>query len=228
MKRKISAAVLPAAVGACCLTLLGAAPAEAAPTAAELPASVVVLEPMVSYKSESAPWPAAADRTAAERAAAKLAAVRVALPAQSADQRRAALDAAGKKADAKWKAALRPTRTTNKTARVYGSCGWSEVTLSNATGDNLGYAGSRFVLNRPGYAYRVNVHVWDTAAFDFSNWDFPDTGNLNGGTSYSDYFTFRVDENGYYGAQLNRGDVYVGGVNWCSTGKPRVDDVHII
>jgi hypothetical protein len=183
---------------------------------------------MVVYKSEGKPWPASADRVAAEKAAARLAAVHVNLPAQTAGERRAALDAAGKKADATWRASLKRKMTTNKTARVYGSCGWSEVTLSNATGDNIGYAGSRFVINRPGYAYRVNVHVWDTAAFDFSTWDFPDTGNLGGGTSYSDYFTFRVDENGYYGAQLNRGDVYVGGASWCSTGRPRVDDVHIV
>lgn len=226
--KKFTAAVVSAGLGVCCLAFLGTSPAQAAPTGQKLSAAVVLLEPMVVYASEGQPWPDAADRTAAEKAADKLAAVRVELPAQSADQRRQALDAAGKKADAGWRAALKRKMTTHKTARVYGSCGWSEVSLSNATGDNIGAAGSRFVINRPGYAYRVNVHVWDTAAFDFSTWDFPDTGNLSGGTSYSDSFTFRVDENGYYGAQLTRGDVYVGGANWCSTGRPRVDDVHIV
>lgn len=118
--------------------------------------------------------------------------------------------------------------TVNKTQRIYGDCGWSEITLQDAFGTYVAYAQARFSINRPGYAYRVNVHVWDTYWGDFSTWDFPDTGTLNGGRSYSDDFTFRVDESGQkYGAKLNRGEVYVGGNNWCYTGVPTVDSVTI-
>lgn len=171
---------------------------------------------------------AAAKPSAEEQSATAQGSVRVVLPAQTAGERRAAPDAAGTKAVTTWKKAALTAPRTNKTARVYGNCGWSEVSLSNATGDDIGASGSRFVLNRPGYAYRVDVHVWDTADFDVSSWDFPDTGNLDGDTSYADSFTFRVDENGYHGAHLTRGDVLVGGFTWCTTGRPRVDDVRII
>lgn len=192
----------------------------------------VVLFPMLSFASpESGPD---ADAIAgADAMATELGAITATLPAGTEAEQEAALQVAGADANAKWKKKLEQIQSTNgggetaKTSRIYGDCGWSEITLQNATGDNIGYVQARFQINRPGYAYRVNVHVWDTAWNDFSEWDFPDTGSLYGGTSYEDSFTFRVDENNYYGAKMNRGEVYVGNNTWCYTGVPTVDDVWI-
>lgn len=113
------------------------------------------------------------------------------------------------------------------TARVTGSCGWSEITLEDTSAYKGAYVKGRFSINRPGYAYRTNIKVWDTAALDLSEWNWPETGNLNGGTSWWDDFTFTVDEAfEFYGAQLSRGDVYTS-KGWCTTGRPKVDGVLI-
>lgn len=112
--------------------------------------------------------------------------------------------------------------------QVSGNCGWSSIRLDDAFGTYYAYVKARFSIIRPGFAYRTNIHVWDTAWNDFSEWNFPETGNLNGATSWWDDFTFRVDESGAkYGATLNRADVYTSNGTWCHSGNPTVDNVQI-
>ncbi len=116
-----------------------------------------------------------------------------------------------------------------KSQKVYGSCGWSYINFADTSGTRRAYVKVQWGTNAGGTAYRANVHIWDTAWNDFSTWDFPDTGNLNGSRFYSDDFTMLVDEAGaYYGAKLSRGDVYIPSANkWCKTRGPSVDNVRI-
>lgn len=106
-----------------------------------------------------------------------------------------------------------------------GTCGWSSVTLQDAFGTYVGYYQARFGLNRPGTSYTMNEHVWDPSFWDFSSWTWTETGNLGGGTSWSDDFTFTVDDQTTYSAELD-GEVYMGN-GWCITAGAQVNNVHI-
>lgn len=122
------------------------------------------------------------------------------------------------------------TVSPNAADRIDGNCGWSEITFADTTGTRAAYVTAKMVINKPGFAYRTNIHIWDTSAWDFSEWNFPETGNLNGGRSWRDDFTMHVDESGQkYGAQLNRGEINTGPhfYDWCYTGKPKVDNVKV-
>lgn len=79
-----------------------------------------------------------------------------------------------------------------------------------------------FLINRPGYAYRLNTRTWDPDWDSFER-NVPETGNLYGGRSASNPQGFYVPENDTYRSQLNRGDVYVGNNTWCYTAKPQTE-----
>lgn len=156
--------------------------------------------------------------------------VRVSADASPADRFKA-LDAEGTKAEVDWQRQLDNQMRSARDAKsqtIYGNCGWSSITLQDSGPSYEAYVKSAFSINKPGYAYRTNVHVWDTSALDPSAWDFPDTGNLYGATSYWDDFVFDVDERGAsYGAKLDRGEVSTSSGTWCYTGVPQVDNVII-
>lgn len=111
------------------------------------------------------------------------------------------------------------------TNTVVGNCGWSSVTLEDVSGIYVGYYQGRFGLDRPGTTFTMNEHVWDPSFWDFSSWVWTDTGNLGGGTSWSDSFTFSVDAQTNYSAELD-GEVYVGN-GWCITTGAQVNNVFI-
>ena len=115
--------------------------------------------------------------------------------------------------------------TPNSTSTVTGNCGWSSVTLEDAWGTYVAYYKARFGLNRPGTTFTMNEHVWDPSFWDFSNWVWTESGNLGGGSSWFDDFTFSVDAQTTYSAELD-GEVYVGD-GWCMTAGAQVNDVRI-
>jgi len=91
---------------------------------------------------------------------------------------------------------------------------------------------AKFQINRSGWAYRTNEHIWDPRWTDFSDWNWPETGNLSGTSSWYDDFTFNVDDRGAdYDGELNRADVWTtGGPNgstWCYAINPKVTAVVI-
>lgn len=110
-----------------------------------------------------------------------------------------------------------------------GNCGWSSILLVDASGYLDAYVKGTFSVKWPATVYRTNINVWDTSWRDFTEWNFPETGNLNYATSWWDDFRFDVDESGeFYGAKLDRGDVYIPSRNnWCVTAGPTVDNVQI-
>jgi hypothetical protein len=112
------------------------------------------------------------------------------------------------------------------TSTVYGDCGWSSVTLSDAAGHYGAYYTARFALTMPANTYVMNEHVWDPLWYDFSDWRWTETGGLSGGTSWFDSFTFSVDDAGRgYSAELD-GDVDVFNGYFVTTGA-QVDNVWI-
>ncbi|WP_448070777.1 hypothetical protein [Georgenia yuyongxinii] len=108
-----------------------------------------------------------------------------------------------------------------------GNCGWSSITLNPGWGAGYSlYVKGTIALNKPGYAYRTNIMVFSSAATDFLVWNYPETGSLNGGSSWWDDFTMTVPTMQKYGASLNRAEVYVGNNTWCYTLGPHVDGVY--
>jgi len=133
------------------------------------------------------------------------------------------IDKEWSKAEAKAKAKAAGDITTSVAVKDerWGSCGYSYVELDQAWEGQF-VAGGGFNINKPGYAYRLNVRVWDPDWLSTFERNFPETGNLNGSRYATVYGNDSYPQTDDYRASLNRGDVYVGGNAWCSTVGPVV------
>lgn len=73
-------------------------------------------------------------------------------------------------AQSRWDAELKASTlagAANKAQTVYGTCGWSSFSLSDASFAYTARVTARFQLNRSGWAYRTNEHAWDPRWTDF-------------------------------------------------------------
>lgn len=118
--------------------------------------------------------------------------------------------------------------TTQAFAEIGGNCGYSAVSLTDFEGYETASVMAGINLFYPFYAYRVNVHVWNTSAWDGWDKDLPRTGNNSGAQQWGWSWRIQINDSGdKYGAKMNRGEVYLGNDRWCYTGEPKVDNVKI-
>ncbi|MEV0322762.1 hypothetical protein ACIBKX_20975 [Streptomyces sp. NPDC050658] len=164
--------------------------------------------------------------------------VKVRVPAGTAAEQQRATEQAAKAAAPKWQKKLDgqakkalsggdyETYKDYDSDIVFGDCGYSTVELGDETDDLTGFTSGSFFLNKPGYTYSAGIRVWDPDWLDFFDETFNYEGDLEGGVSWGEAEVFEVDEESEYNATLSA-IIYTGGLSWCTSGGPQVEDVTI-